>query len=181
METITRNEILALFLNPEQSGINGNSFIGLDTLTEVKLLGGKKNEFVGNTQKATTNINVMVFSNKNSNGYENMVNRRLIAEGKSPDDFVLSPRTWGVRIPNTPIIEHKGEYYLEVIFLKSPNLHTSYFFNGKPIEKRFIQGFPEKSEEGEQGGLDNKVIIRTYKIASLSRISINKKVYVVVD
>jgi hypothetical protein len=178
MKKITKKELIEMFLNPEVSGINGGSFIGIDTLTDVKLSGGKANEMQGGVQKAVVGSSVMVFSNKNSNAYENMVERRLIAEGKDPQSFELSPRTWGTRIENTPLIEHKGEYYLEVIFLKAGE--TSYFFNGKPIKKDLIKGLPEKTE-GEQGGLGNKVIIRTFKIQSLARITINKEVYILID
>ena len=176
MKKITKKELVDLFLNPEVSGINGGSFIGLDTLTDVALAGGKKNPMQGGVQKAVVGTNVMVFSNKNSNAYENMVEKRLIAEGKNPESFQLAPRVWGERITGTPLITHKGEFYLEVIFLKAGDV--SYFYNAKPISKNLIEGLPEKTS-GEQGGLENKVIIRTYKIESIARITINKEVYIV--
>jgi hypothetical protein len=179
MKKITKKELIEMFLNPEVSGLNGSSFIGIDTLTDVKLTGGKANPMQGGVQKATVGSSVMIFSNKKSNAYENMVERRLAAEGKDPESFQLQPRTWGVRIENTPLIIHKEEYYLEVIFLKAGG--TSYYYNSKPIKKDLIQGMPEKSEGGEQGGLDNKVIIRTYKLNSIARITINKEVYIVCD
>lgn len=176
MKSITLAELVALFLNPEISGINGASFIGIDSLTEVKLSGGKANPMQGLVQKVTEGSSVMVFQNKNSNGYENMVRRRLESEGKEVN-FSVSPRVWGERIQGCPLVAHKGEYYLEVIFLKAGK--TSYLFNGSPIEKANIQGMPENPEGGEQGGLENKVIIRTYKIASLTRITINKETYII--
>jgi len=179
MKKITKKELIEMFLNPEVSGLNGSSFIGIDTLTDVKLTGGKSNPMQGGVQKATIGSSVMIFSNKNSNAYENMVTRRLVAEGKNPKTFELQPRTWGERIANSPLVVHKDEYYLEVIFLKAGE--TSYFFNGKPIKKDLIQGMPEKSEGGEQGGLENKVIIRTYKVNSIARITINKEVYIICD
>ena len=180
MKKITQNELIELFLNPEKSGLNGSSFIGIDSLTDVKLTGGKNNPFQGKVQKAVIGSSVMIFSNKNSNSYENMVERRLLAEGKDPLSFSLQPRTWGERIKNTPLITHKDEYYLEVIFLKAGA--DSYFFNGKPIKKELIEGLPEKSEsEHSQGGVTNKVIIRTYKIQSIARITINKETYIILD
>lgn len=179
MKKITRKELVELLLNPVVSGISGASFVGIDTLTDVKLTGGKSNPMQGLVQKATVGSSVMVFQNKNSNGYENMVRRRLETEGRDPDSFELKPRVWGVRIEGTPIVEHKGTYYLEVIFLKAGE--TSYFFSGKPIKKDLIQGLETDKEEGRQGGLDNKVIIRTYKVDSIARITINKEVYIVID
>jgi hypothetical protein len=179
MLTITRSQLVQLFLNPEVSGINGSSFIGIDTLTEVDLAGGKANPMQSKVQKCTVGSNVMVFSNKNSNAYENMVRRRLIAEGKNPDNFELGPRKWGVRISNTPLVEHKGSYYLEVIFLKCGAV--SYLHDGKPIRKDLIEGLPVESPKGAQGGLSNKIPINTYKIASIVRITINNDVYIVID
>jgi len=179
MKKITRKELIELLLNPAVSGINGASFIGLDTLTDVDLKGGKSNPMKGLVQKAVIGSSVMVFQNKNSNGYENMVRRRLEAEGKNAESFELKPRVWGTRIEGTPIVEHKGSYYLEVIFLKSGV--TSYFLSGKPIKKDLIQGLDTSKEEGTQGGLDNKVIIRSFKIESIARITINKEVYIVID
>ena len=179
MNTITQKELVALFMNPVVSGINGNTFVGLDTLTTVKLTGGKKNEMQNRVEKMTVGASVQVFSNKNSNGYKNMVARRLNKQGVEVE-FELKPRVWGQRIENTPLIEHKGAFYLEVIFLKSGN--SSYLFDNKPIRKDLVQGLPVK-KEGSQGGLvdENKVIIRTFKVASLSRVTINKNTYIVTE
>ena len=181
MKTISQANLVKLLLNPSVSGINGASFIGLDTLTEVKtLLGGKANPMKGKVQKCTIGSSVMVFQNKNVNGYGEMVKRRLEAEGKDVD-FKVSPRRWGVRIEGTPLVHHindEGEenYYLEVIFLSSGK--SSYLLSGQPIKKELIQGLPTK-KEGTQGGLNNKVIIRSYNINSISRITINKETYIV--
>lgn len=176
MKSIKISELIRLLLNPEVSGINGASFIGIDSLTDVKLSGGKSNPMQGCIQKCSVGANVMVFQNKKSNAYENMIRKRLEAEGKDPDSFSLGARVWGSRIEGTPLIEHNDEYYLEVIFLKAGE--SSYLFNGKPIKKELIQGLPDR-EEGTQGGLDNKVIIRTFKLVSITRITINKEVFIV--
>ena len=179
IKTITQKELVSIFLNPAVSGITGNSFIGIDTMTTETLTGGKKNPMKDRVQKLTIGSNVQVFSNKNSNGYANMVARRLDKEGKEVE-FELKPRVWGQRIENTPIVEHKGGFYLEVIFLKSGQ--TSYLLDSKPIKKDLIEGLKVK-KEGSQGGLseENKVIIRTYKVASISRITINKQTYIVTE
>ena len=103
------------------SNVSGASFVGIDTLTEVPLLGGKKNPMQGRVTKRMTGASVMCFQNKKINGYDAMIKRRLIAEGKNPDSFVLSERSWGVRVPDMPIIIHEKDgvtqYYVEVIFL----------------------------------------------------------------
>ena len=153
--------------------VNGSTFISIDTITDVKLAGGKKNLLQGRVTKKTVGSVVMVFQNKTTNAYENMVKRRLEQEGKSQDDFVLGPRLWGERIENTPFVQHKGQLYLEVIFLKPGK--SELLVDGQQY-KGTIDGLPE-STEGEQGGLDNKVIIRTFKVEGIRAITINKQRY----
>lgn len=163
------------------AGVNSASFVGLDTLTDVKLKGGMKNPQQGHVQKLVRGSSVMVFQNKKSNAYENMVQRRLQKEGKNPGNFQLSPRTWGERIPDSPFIRHEKDgvvkYYLEVIFLKAGSVE--YLLDGQPIDKSQIEGLQEQGVNPDgQGGLDDKVIIRTYAIDSLTRIRIDGQEHV---
>ncbi len=155
--------------------VNGCTFAGLDTETKVVLKGGKSNPLQGKVTKRTLNSNVMLFSNKQINGYDAMVKRRLEAEGVDPESFILSPRVWGVRLPNEPVVSHKDKLYLEVIFRKAG--HSIYYVDGVQTPKEMIAGLPDK-EEGEQGGLENKVIIRTYAFESINRITIDHETFV---
>ena len=160
-------------LSELMKSVNGMSFISIDTVTDVKLAGGKKNPFQGRVQKRTTGSNVMVFQNKHVNSYEAMVKRRLAQEGKNPADFVLGPRQWGHRIENTPFVEHNDKHYLEVIFLKPGPVEV--LVDGVVTDPATIDGYPARAEESEQGGLENKVIIRSYSLDSIKAISINKQ------
>ena len=159
--------------------VNGGSFVGIDTLTDVPLLGGKKNPQQGRVTKRTVGNQVMVFQNKKSSSYGDMVQRRLIAEGKDPASFELQPRTWGERIPETPFISHfkdgNTSFYLEVIFLKGGE--SQYLLDGNPIDKKDIVGLKEATA-GEQGGLENKVIIRSFKLTSIEKVRIDGMEYV---
>ena len=155
------------------AGVNGASFISIDTETVPTLKGGKSNPHQGRVTKVSRGASVMVFQNKNTNAYENMVERRLKAEGKDPASFTLGPRAWGTRIEGTPFIEHKGETYLEVIFLKAPK-ETVYFLDGKEVDASEIQGLEaDKPNADSQGGLENKVIIRTFKCDSITTIRVD--------
>lgn len=155
--------------------VNGATFITIDTVTDVKLTGGKKNLMQGRVTKRVTGSNVMVFQNKSINGYEAMVKRRLEKEGKNPDTFELKPRAWGRRLTGAPFVEHKGAYYIEVIFL-SPG-ETEYLLDGNVVQRNTIVGLPPEKEEAHQGGLNDKVIIRTYKADSIKGITIDKQHY----
>jgi hypothetical protein len=150
----------------------GLSTIYIDTSTTPTLTGGKKNPMQGRVRKINVGSKVLLFRNTDGSAYQNMVKRRLAKEGKNPEDFKLSPRAWGTRIPSTPFIENKGNFYLEVIFMESGETH--YELDGKKIEASKIEGL-KYSPESKQGGLseNNKVIIRSFKLESLTRVSIN--------
>lgn len=158
--------------------VNGSTFITLDTLSEPimnKTMGGRgtqPNPHLGRITKQQTDSRVMVFQNKRVHGYENMVRRRLIEEGLDPETFVLSPRRWGVRVPNMPLVTHEGAYYLEVIFL-TPG-PVQYFIDGTtPINVEDIIGLRETNPP-MQAGLERKVQLRVFSFDSLKRIVINK-------
>lgn len=157
------------------NNVNGMTFIGLDTTTEPRLKGGKSNPHAGRVTKVMTGANVMVFQNKSVNGYDAMVRRRLEKEGKNPDTFKLSPRAWGSRVTGTPFVEHNGQLYLEVIFLSSGKVH--YELDGVEIDAADVNGLDRDKPEGAQGGLNDKVIIRTFKVSSIDRVTINKETY----
>lgn len=156
------------------AAIQGASFIGIDTHTDVKLTGGKKNPQQGRVTKRMTGAVVQAFTNQNVNAYAEMVKRRLVAEGKPASDFQLSPRAWGVRVPNMPIVEHNGAYYLEAIFHKPGK--SEYLLDGVVVPESAIQGLPAATA-GEQGGLEDKVIIRTFKAESITELRINGQAY----
>lgn len=154
------------------SGVRGSSFVGVSTKTVPVLAGGKKNPMQGRVVKVMEGASGQVFTNTNTNGYENKVNRRLEAEGK--EAFVLSPRVWGERIPETPFVTHKGAMYLEVVMSTAGKI--SYLLDGKPIAKSEIIGLKEKTE-GEQGGLEDKVVVRTFAEDSITELKVNGKVF----
>lgn len=154
--------------------VNGATFVSINTETEVKLKGGKSNPQQGRITKRVTGSSVMVFQNKMKNGYNEMVQRRLSKEGKNPANFQLQPRKWGTRLQGVPFVEHNGRYYVEVIFLHPGEVQ--YLQDGQPIAKEDIEGLQERNE-AYQGGLDDKVIIRTYAADSIKGITIDKKHY----
>lgn len=154
--------------------VNGASFMSIDTNTAVTLRGGKQNPFQGRVRKTCVGSSVMVFQNKNVNGYDAMVRRRLEKEGKDAEAFMLSPRKWGTRIPNEPFVEHNGGLYLEVIFMRPGT--TKYWCDGLEVAKADIEGLDAK-EEAEQGGLENKVIIRTFRVDNITAMTVDGERY----
>lgn len=154
--------------------VQGSSIAVIDTETVVELAGGKKNPMLGKVTKRAEGSKVMFFTNTNSNAYNNMVKRRLVAEGKDPNGFVLGERRWGKRLPETPLIQHNDKLYAEAVFLAPPKI-VRYFFNGQPIAKAAIIGLKEDAEkETSQGGLSDKVVIRTYTLENIKRVKMGE-------
>lgn len=151
--------------------VNGMTPIGIDTVTHPRLKGGKSNAMQGRVKKIMTGANVMLFQNKKVHGYDAMVKRRLVGEGKNPANFVLSPRKWGTRIAGTPFVTHNGNYYLECIFLSSGEV--SYTLDDQPINVEDVTGLDRNPAGARQGGLTDKVIIRTFRIDRITRVTIN--------
>lgn len=159
-------------IKAEVDKVKGATFISLDTMTDIKLTGGKKNPLQGRVQKITRGANVMVFNDTEQNGYENMIKRRMEQEGKDPSTFTLGKRAWGQRIDQSPFIDHNDKKYLECIFM-SPGKST-YLVDGVETNKEDIEGIPESKENSEsQGGIDNKVVIRAYSLDSIRAVRIN--------
>lgn len=155
------------------TGASGDKFF-LTTETNVKLKGGKKNPYQDRVTKRTENSLVQIASatSDDETPYVSMIRNRLVEEGKDPESFEVKPRKWGVRIEGTPFIENKGNYYLECIFEKAGNV--TYFLDGIDVidDPNEILGFEEKKPMAaeSQGGIENKVQIRTLSLDSVKDI-----------
>jgi hypothetical protein len=162
-------------IKAEISSLQGCYLVEIDTTTKVKLKGGKSNPMQDRVTKKTIGAKSMLFSNVGNDAYEKMVRARMGSEGKDPESFELKPRAWGTRIENTPFVEHKGNYYIELYHVESGN--TVYFLDDEEIEKDNIEGLEDKKiNEESQGGIANKVIVRTYSMDSIERFAVTSKV-----
>ena len=150
--------------------VDGSASFTITTLTDVKLKGGKKNDMQGRVQKRTKDSLVTIYNKYNQGGYEKLVKEQMELEGKDPSTFELKPRAWGVRIENTPFVEHKGKHYIECFFDGSGE--TEYLLDGKVYEGE-IEGLPEKKVSGDsQGGIENKIIVRTFSLDSIEKLDL---------
>lgn len=123
------------------------------------------------TKKQESNV----FINFN---YANSVNKRLVKEGKEAD-FVPSERVWGSRITGTPLVEHKGAYYVEAGFLTKNAPKVSYTYDNKEVEKELFEDFLPKSSSSSRQGLEEEVVMRTFKVESVLEMRFGGKVYIV--
>lgn len=170
-------------IQEQLNNFKGSQILGIDTLTTVELTGGKSNPHQGRIKKLVEGSRIMVF--KSGTGYFNMVTRRLNKQAAdigmttesllgtiSGDGWKPGPRQWGERLPNSPFVEHKDKTYLECIFIKGGK--AKYFLDGIEINKKEVIGLKEKVE-GDQGGLVDKVIVRTYLLDSIVKVRKSKK------
>lgn len=189
---MSAQQVTGMSLQAILDDINGAEFASIDTLTMVplnKTLGGRgtgANPHFGKIFKRAEGISVMVYTNKKSNAYENMVKRRLTKEGQDPNQFELGERAFGTRIKDTCFIEHTlkdGTYqmYLEVICMSNAKRVEYMQLTDKglvPIAKEEIIGMRDSEPNPEgQGGLEDKVIVRTFKVENVKRIRTDKKEY----
>lgn len=137
--------------------VNGCTFATIDSTTLPR----------PGLRKVTTGTRVILFTNKKVNGYGELVKRRLIEAGKDPRNFVLGDLPWGERIPDTPVIIHRGLHYLQTVVLE-PGQSVGYIGNREVDLEDFIphrrtnQGLPKGDE----------VLVATYRLDHIDRIAL---------
>lgn len=138
--------------------INGCTFANLDTHTEPS----------PGVRKITTGTRVILFTNKKTSGYENMVKRRLMEAGKDPANFRAGDLPWGQQVPNSPLVEHKDKVYLKCILLTEGQ--SKYFIGNRQVsgEGLMLRGRPK------QPGLppDDAVKVSCYDLNSIDKITL---------
>jgi len=147
--------------------VSGCTFSSFDATTVPVLTGGKSNPHQGNITKVTKNNRVILFATTNTNGYENMINKLLGAEGKTPN-FSVGVLPWGERVANLPLISHNGKFYLQAVFLNAGT--SEYFLNGKPIDKADVIGLKSDNPGKAQGLDEHAVFIRTFALENIDAI-----------
>ena len=157
MKTITKGELLGMLMSNKRC-----MPVDIKTTTEVKMR-KRGNPYIGT--KKTKHTNGMI-----NFKYENSVNSKLIKNGKE-GDFKVSERKWGKHVTQS-IIEHKGNYYLQVRVNKVYDVE--YNNEGNKITKQQLAPFlPSKIKSS------NDIIINDIKIDNIESITINKKRYIV--
>ena len=161
--TVTTRELRDLL-----AAVKGAQPATIVTETEPKMR-KTGNPYVGRITKIST-ANVFI-----NFVYANAVNNQQLREGKEAN-FVPAPRTWGERIPGTPLIGHakNGIYreYLECRFLDSGAAVRYVLDKGgrgeRAIEKdEFGEFVPERASSAEHQGVEKEIIIRDYDLGTI--------------
>lgn len=150
----------------------GYSFAGLQTLTDArakKTDNPFKDKIVLKESQLLVNVG---FHYSNS----------LVSQAKRENvstDFDVQPRKWGIRLPNSPLVEHKGNFYLEA---KVEKVFQTRFtdVDGIELSKEDVLPFlPKKRESATQDRLEKKVYLRDFKLASIQKFAFDGKIYLV--
>jgi hypothetical protein len=166
MKTLTLTELLKLLgTTPKQ--------IKLITLTDVKL---KKNTVFTNPIKKLSNAIVEV-----NFDYKTDVNEARKLEGIK-EEFTASSRKWGKHIEgSTCLIEHETtkEKYLNCKLI-SKDKKVEYIDGSKttnPIPIETIQPYLPAVSPSKTQGVENQIVINTYKLSSIKEIEIDNVKY----
>lgn len=160
--------------------------IHINMRTQVKLKGGQSNSMQNRIFKETEDLRIELAIPGVAGGYADRLKEQAVADGLNPDTYQPKARAWGTRIDNSPLIEHKGEHYLEFFVTGSGKTRYVYDINNSgradefvEIKPSMIEGLPESKEVGShvQDGLSKKVDVRCVKLANITRIRIGDTVF----
>lgn len=157
--TINRNELAAILLK-----VKGARPATITTCTSAGLKSPMRDVL------KTSVTNVMVNWN-----YQNAVNRLLEKQGQTAD-FEAQPRKWGDRVKGTPLVQYKGDFYLECKVEKSLS-HTYHRPDGTALSDTEIN--PYRPAKKDHQGPKDAVMLRDYKLTSIVGINIDGKRYIV--
>lgn len=109
--------------------------------------------------------------------YENSVNRQRLREDETPD-FVAHPRKWGQRITGTPLVEHKGKFYLEAKVEKV--FDSVYYIDGAQADTKLLTPFlPTKHSNADHQGVEKEIIVRDYSLDNIREIKMLGEHYII--
>jgi hypothetical protein len=162
-ENIQYITVLQLQKLLQENEIKGGTFMGLITDTEEKNIAKPKACELDGTRKIVMTV-AQAFA------HAQYVNKMK----KLDANYEPKPRTWGVRMENSPLIDHNGVFYLEVFF--NDNVKTKvlgYYRNGVQLDKEHVRAnMREKKEE--------MVCYRNYALTSILQIKMNKVRYMII-
>jgi len=153
-QVATSNDLLDFLINHR-----GHGFGTIKALTDARLL--KTDNPVPDALKyAEVQINWGIWN------YSNSLYSMASREGKEIV-FDIKPRQWGERMDGTPLVHHRGKYYLEA---KCENvLEMDYYTqDGDKLNKEVMSEFlPKRNKSSTQAKLDGEVVLRDYSLDNL--------------
>lgn len=166
MATVTSSELTQILLKRK-----GATIVSLKACTDARLR--KKNNPVGPCWKLANIVGMIGWS------YANSVNNQRAREGHD-EHFEALPRPWGERIKGTPLVEHKGKYYLEVKIEQILDVTYARNSDWELVTYDAISMFLPDKRVNERAETEKNIYPTDYAIENIREIKIDGVVYEVV-
>ena len=163
MQTIERTELVTMLMNRK-----GCTVVTIKAVTDARL---KKTGNDHGSCSKIARVNGMIGWN-----YTNSVNNQRTREGIEAH-FEAQPRKWGERIKGTPLVEYKGEYYLEVKIERILDITYVRDNDGKIVTYSEIEPFMPAKRKPTTQGTEKDIIVADYKINNIEEIKIDGQEY----
>lgn len=103
--------------------------------------------------------------------YKNSVeNQREREQGEDFEPFEPEPRSWGSRVDGTPLVEHKGRYYLEVKLEKRESRLVD--LDGNEVPWKEVEEFLYSSSQPSTQKTEKEIKLRDFKLSSIEKINV---------
>ena len=166
MKALTQAALVAVLAE-----VKGATFATLITETDSRCR--KTGNPYGNVRKVSR-VNVTLGFQ-----YAAAVNRQRTREGAEAD-FEAAPRQWGVRLPGTMLVEHKGKQYLETKVERSLG-HQYFSETGQALTDAQVAPFlPVRSGPGRQD-VEKEIMVRDYSLDSIRSLAFKGEQYVMLQ
>lgn len=148
-----------------------SSFVSIRTAVEPRMR-KTDNPYWGKLLKYST-INGLINVN-----YSSSVSNQREREGIE-EEFVAEQRKWGVKIPKTPLVEHRGEFYLEI---KVHSVSSSEYItlDGEVVDRELVKPFLYIPKQAATQKTEKPIILRDFKISSIRSITMHGEEFAVV-
>lgn len=123
----------------------------------------------GGIRKVTQGSKVLLTSSSNFSAYGYLVKQALVKAGKNAADFVLQDLPWGKRVPDSPLIEHKGKFYVQTILLEPGD--TKYYIGDTEVTAEQLHIAPRRTNQGLKR--EDEIIVNTYALDSVKSMVIS--------
>ena len=159
------------------AGLKGATFVTIESATDPRMV--KKHRETGEINPYLGAVKVSRVNGIVNWIYSNSVNNQRTREGVV-NDFVAEPRKWGERRllasgNISPFVDHKTNVYLELKVERSLGYHYE-MPDGTIVPSQNIQPYLPVKKAGRQG-VDKEVILRDYRLDSITSITVNSERY----
>jgi len=170
-------DAVTLFMNQNTATIATLETETIPDMVKKNRVTKEPNPWIGRVKKQSR-VNGIVGAWNYSNAVNNQRVREsdaeTVAEVEAIPEFTAEPRSWGERLPNTGLVKHGENYYVEIKVQRA--IETTYMVDGQPAtseELSDIKQYLPQKKEGTRQNVENPIILRDYNVGSIKAVKIN--------